>query len=355
MPLLIKPHEGYTLEYVFAPLRLTLFQPLLTGATLFVLTKKQSCLAKVMSPSAIARITTNAIVKTVGVLFAIGLLRVFNHTMTRRAVNNKLKDEWKYGEEIIVITGGSGGIGESIALKMAPYSKAVIVLDLMPSGNKLPDNIYFYQCDITDPLMVINVANKIRQNHGDPTVLINNAGTSSSQYILDMDEELYRRTFDVNIISHFTLTKQFLPAMIEANHGHVVTLASVASFLCSARMIDYACTKAATLAFHEGLSCELRQIYNAPKVRTTVVHPYWARTKIAAAVINGPNFKDFVLEPATISDSIAQQLLKAESAQLILPGRFTFLALLRGLPTWLARAIVPAPPIRAGPKSGLKS
>ena len=57
--------------------------------------------------------------------------------------------------------------------------------------------------------------------------------------------------------------------MARRNHGHVVTVASMASFLVHAQNVDYTCTKASALAFHEGLAQELKSRYNADKVRTT--------------------------------------------------------------------------------------
>lgn len=104
---------------------------------------------------------------------------------------------------------------------------------------------------------------------GEPTVLINNAGISSATPLLQVPEGVVRKTFDVNIISHFLLVKEFLPAMVNQNHGHIVTVASMASFMTQASSVDYACTKAATLALHEGLNQELKILYNAPSVRTT--------------------------------------------------------------------------------------
>lgn len=57
--------------------------------------------------------------------------------------------------------------------------------------------------------------------------------------------------------------------MIKKNHGHVVTMSSMASFVVHAQNVDYAASKASTLAFHEGLAAELTSRYNAPDVRTT--------------------------------------------------------------------------------------
>jgi all-trans-retinol dehydrogenase (NAD+) len=57
--------------------------------------------------------------------------------------------------------------------------------------------------------------------------------------------------------------------MVERNHGHVVSIASMSSFVVPAQIVAYACTKAAVVAFNEGLASELRSRYKAPDVKTT--------------------------------------------------------------------------------------
>ena len=109
---------------------------------------------------------------------------------------------------------------------------------------------------------------QIRSAHGDPTVLVNNAGVGNDGTILDEPEAKIRQTFEVNTLSHFLTVREFLPAMVKKNHGHVITIASMASFVALGEMVDYCCTKASALAFHEGLSQELKYWYQAPKVRT---------------------------------------------------------------------------------------
>lgn len=86
--------------------------------------------------------------------------------------------------------------------------------------------------------------------------------------ILDETEEQIRHVFDVNIIASFLMIKEFLPAMIQNNHGHIITISSMASFVTGVHNVDYACSKIGTLALHEGLAQELRHRYKAPKVRT---------------------------------------------------------------------------------------
>jgi all-trans-retinol dehydrogenase (NAD+) len=134
---------------------------------------------------------------------------------------------------------------------------------------KAVPNIHSYKLDITSSTSLSQVATQIRTTHGNPTVLINNAGIGTNKTIFSSTEVEIRRVFDVNTISHFLLVKEFVPAMAKANHGHVVAVASMASFMVHAQNVDYACSKASALAFHEGLSQELKGRYGAEKVRTT--------------------------------------------------------------------------------------
>jgi short-subunit dehydrogenase len=86
--------------------------------------------------------------------------------------------------------------------------------------------------------------------------------------ITEEPESNIRRTIEVNTLSHFWLVKEFLPAMIKNDHGHIVTIASMASFVSLCGMADYACSKAAALAFHESLTQEIRHSYGSKRVRT---------------------------------------------------------------------------------------
>lgn len=147
---------------------------------------------------------------------------------------------------------------------------------------------------------------------------------------------MIRRVFEVNTLSHFLMVKEFVPAMIAKNHGHIVTTASMASFVSPGGMTDYSCTKASALAFHEGLAQELKFYHNAPKVRTTSVHPSWTRTPLVQPLLDASSkFRPPVMEVETVSDAIVAQIISGKSGQLILPPSHTPQAMLRSYPSWM--------------------
>jgi len=100
--------------------------------------------------------------------------------------------------------------------------------------------------------------------------LVNNAGIGTEASIIHSSAKATDRIFKVNIASHFILIKEFLPGMLEAKKGHIVTIASMASFMSAPGGVDYCCTKVGALYLHEGLRAELRDRYpNGKCIQTT--------------------------------------------------------------------------------------
>lgn len=194
--------------------------------------------------------------------------------------------------------------------------------------------MHHYVCDIRSPEKLAAVANTIRAEVGHPTVLINNAGVARGKTLLDADPSDIRFTFDVNTLAPFWVVKTFLPDIIARNHGTIVTIASYASFLTIPHMVDYGASKAAALALHEGLTAELTTRYNAPKVRTIVVHPGHTKTALFTGYNQNTNFLMPQLEPASLAEAVVKKVLSGTSGSVILPGAGHILTLLRAMPDW---------------------
>ncbi|KAL8817038.1 MAG: hypothetical protein Q9223_004050 [Gallowayella weberi] len=199
------------------------------------------------------------------VLVYLGILRWINNVLSAAALNNWNRSDYDWHKEIVVITGGSDGIGKRIALLLQERGAKVAILDLQPLTFEPPPNISFFKCDITSPEAVSACASSVRSGVGVPTVLINNAGTGAGLAILDTTEESVSKVFEVNILSHFRLIREFVPAMVAANHGTIVTIASITAGMPAPNIVPYGCTKSAAVALHEGLAAELKVRYNAPK------------------------------------------------------------------------------------------
>ncbi|KIW89823.1 uncharacterized protein Z519_09252 [Cladophialophora bantiana CBS 173.52] len=316
-------------------------EPLFTGALLYTLPTLRPSLLERLPPSLYSVIQSPQTAKALTLLLILGILKRTNNVLSRLALNNWTgSDRWDGGKELVVVTGGASGIGEKVTANLAARGVKVIILDVNAPKTPLPPNVAFFEVNITSSDAVRDVANEIRTTYGHPTILVNNAGVGDGGTILNGTEASVRRTFDVNTISHFVLVKEFLPDMIRNNHGHIVTVASMASFVTAGDMIAYACSKASALAFHEGLAQELRYWYNAPKVRTSIVHPSWVSTPMTQKLQDADKgFRRSALQVETVSDAIVNQLISGSSGQIILPATLSGAALVRALPFWIQEAV----------------
>lgn len=232
-------------------------------------------------------ITDPRFLKGLEALIGFSITRGINNKLSQYVINNWKRDaKFINNQEIVLITGGSSGLGALIAQDFAQRGVKVISMDVNPPQKTQGQlntsylirsrlltsskaGIHFYKVDVTSSADLEAAGAEIRKTHGDPTVLINNAAVGYAMTLLDEPEESIRRSFEVNTFSHFLTAKEFLPTMIKKNHGHIVTVASMASYVTVASIIDYNCTKASAVAFHEGVASELKHRYSAPNVRTS--------------------------------------------------------------------------------------
>ncbi|KAE8836134.1 hypothetical protein HRS9139_04232 [Pyrenophora teres f. teres] len=315
--------EGVTGDTFTRLLRYTALNPALTVPLLLLAryTKQGNAVAEDF-PS---------VFKHLKMLVGLGLLGTANAWLSRGVTNNWKSDEYVWSKEVVVVTGGSDGIGKIVVQLLAEKGIKVAVLDVQDMTYEAPPSVHFFKCDLSSPSAIASTASAIRDSLGNPTILINNAGVARGKTILDSTEKDINLTFRVNSMSHYYLVQQFLPHMIKTNHGMIVTVASVAGYLSAPSMVDYASSKAAAITFHEGLSAELVDVYNAPKVRTVLMCQGYTRTKL---------FEGFgqsgVLWPETVAEGIVKAVLSGKSAHVTLPENMWFLLPpLRGWPLWM--------------------
>jgi all-trans-retinol dehydrogenase (NAD+) len=147
---------------------------------------------------------------------------------------------------------------------------------------------------------------------------VNNAGIGNASTILDIPFENVQKLFQINILSHFSTVKEFLPDMLAKKKGHIMSVASLASFVSLAAAVDYSCTKSALLSFHEGLGQELKHRYKCPQIKTSIVHPNWTKSAITAHPAMEAGLKSIgakLLEAEDVADAMVKQIIAARSGQ----------------------------------------
>ncbi|GLI80272.1 hypothetical protein PoHVEF18_008625 [Penicillium ochrochloron] len=280
------------------------------------------------------------LLKALKALASIALINRLTTWLDNRSINNSVNDHYDWNREIVVLTGGSGGIGQRIAQLFGARGIKVAILDITPPTNPLPNSVRFYECNITSPPAIAEAAAKIRGSFGRPTILINNAGILTGKTILGTTEEITRRMFDVNTLAHYWLAQEFLPDMVSSNHGMIVTVASQAGYTVTPNMVDYSASKAAAIAFHEGLAAELVTRYQAPRVRTVLVTQGFTRTALIANLTPEDTFLNPLLYPETVAERVVEQVLSGRSGHVLVPGAAGSIAQrLRGYPLWFQHSL----------------
>lgn len=237
-----------------------------------------------------------------------------------------------------MITGGARGLGLLLGYATARLGGRPILLDLDRTAlGDAADEIEAatldrpatYVCDVTDRDAVREVADRVRAEVGDPSIVINNAGVVGGAPLLELSEEKIQRTVEVNTLALFWVTRAFLPAMLAADRGHVVTIASAAGWVGVPRQTDYAASKFAAVGFDEALRMELKG--TARGVTTTLVCPYYVSTGMFEGVTTRFSWLLPIMEPRQVVTRIVDAI-RRDRRRLFLPPIVGALPALRALP-----------------------
>ncbi len=215
--------------------------------------------------------------------------------------------------KIVMITGGSSGIGEAAALKIAQAGATVLIVardmeKLAVTKQQIEaagGTAFVYSCDLSDLDAIDGLAKQVLADHGGVDVLINNAGRSIRRGIeLSYDRfHDFQRTMQLNYFGSLRLTLGLLPSMVERRKGHVINLSSIGVLTNAPRFSAYVASKAALDAFTRCAASEFSDkgieftTINMPLVKTAMTAP----TKIYN---NVP-----MISPEEAADFIAQAII----------------------------------------------
>ncbi len=200
-----------------------------------------------------------------------------------RSLSGKVKGR------VVVVTGGSSGIGHATALKLAEAGAKVLIVARDPekleaTRKEIADaggRCFTYSCDLADMNAIEVTAKQILADHGAVDYLINNAGRSIRRAVLNSLDRFhdFERTMQLNYFGAVKLILAFLPKMVEGKHGHIINISSIGVLSRAPRFSAYVASKSALDAFTECAASEFldKGIHvtniNMPLVRTPMIAP----------------------------------------------------------------------------------
>ena len=240
-------------------------------------------------------------------------------------------------DRVVLITGAASGIGRLMAFECAARGARLVLWDRDAAGlERMRGEVaarnahaHCYAIDLSDREAVKATAQRVLDEVGAVTVLINNAGVVTGKTLTESSDAEIERTFDVNVMASFWTVRAFLPRMIAAGDGHIVTVASAGGIAGTARLVDYCASKFAAFGFDESLRLELRRM-GAP-VRTTIVCPFYINTGMFDGVTTRFAWLIPILEPADVARRVVRAI-ERDHARLIMPWFVYTTFLVRVLP-----------------------
>ena len=167
----------------------------------------------------------------------------------------------------VVITGGSKGIGRSVAYRFAEENARIVLIHFDPtddSCNETLDQLKAkgvaaegYRADISSFKVADGLFHDILEKHEKIDVLINNAGITRDTLLLRMSEEVWDDVLRVNLKSVFNCTKAVLRAMSRRRSGAIVNISSVVGQIGNFGQSNYAASKAGIMGFTKSIAREV--------------------------------------------------------------------------------------------------
>src|SRR5438094_6226236 len=164
-------------------------------------------------------------------------------------------------EKIVLVTGGSGGLGRALARAFVKQGSHVIITARNKQRYKdaaaeigNDGEVLALPCDITQRELVEALDGKIKRELGTVQVLINNAGMAQAVGFLEMADGLWDETLKTNLTGTYNCCKVFLPGMIKLSWGRIINIASTMAKVAYSHVIAYASSKTGHLGIARDLA-----------------------------------------------------------------------------------------------------
>jgi 3-oxoacyl-[acyl-carrier protein] reductase len=168
-------------------------------------------------------------------------------------------------KQTAIVTGASRGIGRAIAMRLAQDGHKVIGTATTEAGAEQIgkalaeaglDGVGLV-LDVTDAEAVETFVKKVTDEHGVPTILVNNAGITRDNLLMRMKDEEWDIILQTNLTSVYRMSKACLRGMTKARTGRIVTITSVVGASGNAGQTNYAAAKAGAVGFTKSLAKEV--------------------------------------------------------------------------------------------------
>lgn len=190
--------------------------------------------------------------------------------------------------QVALVTGGGTGIGQAIARSMHAAGAKVVLAgrreeELSRAVAEMGPGASYIVHDITEWDKAAALAERVENEVGPLTCLVNNAGRHLKKPAVDTGPEEFQDVLNTNVVSAHALTNAVAPRMIERGAGNIIFIASMASLFGIPNVIAYSAAKSALVGMVRTLSTEF-----APRgLRVNAIAPGWIETEMSRKALDG--------------------------------------------------------------------
>ena len=206
--------------------------------------------------------------------------------------------------KVIVVTGGSGGIGQALAVRFVhEKAKVVIVLDINfdnfdSEGNKLISKV----CDVTDEKELTRIIDEINDEFGLIDIFCSNAGILSLGNEQTTRED-WNKNWNLHVMAHVFAAKKLIPEMLKRGSGYFVNTSSAAGLLSHIDSVTYSTTKHAAIGFAEWIAIT----YGKQGIGVSILCPQAVETAMTKGREKEVSALDGMMKP----EDVALDVIKA--------------------------------------------
>ena len=206
--------------------------------------------------------------------------------------------------KVIVVTGGSGGIGKAMATRFIhENAKFVILLDInFDNSESESNNLISKICDVTNEKELTRIIDEINHEFGLIDIFCSNAGILSLGNEQTSIED-WNKNWNLHVMSHVFAAKKLIPEMLTRGSGYFVNTSSAAGLLSHIDSVTYSTTKHAAIGFAEWIAIT----YGKQGIGVSILCPQAVETAMTIGRENEVSALDGMMKP----DQVALDVIKA--------------------------------------------
>ncbi|TVQ22501.1 MAG: glucose 1-dehydrogenase [Spirochaetaceae bacterium] len=196
-------------------------------------------------------------------------------------------NDFRLEGEVALITGGGTGLGLGMAEAMVRSGAHVVITGrresvLKDAVGRLGSNASYIVADVTESGAAERLTAEVVARHKTLSILVNNAGIHLKELIEDTSEDEFARLMHTHVNAAFLLSREAVPVMRKNGHGHILFIASMASFIGMPKIIAYSAAKSAQTGMVRSLAVEL----GSDNIRVNGIAPGWIESDMLNQALN---------------------------------------------------------------------